>query len=76
VLQFLFWKQWQRVLEACHDRGIRVIVRLAISVAHDSAEVMAQRGLFQLNKLGEPSVVAGVPPDYFSATGKRRGNLV
>jgi 4-alpha-glucanotransferase len=74
VLQFLFWRQWQRIREACHARGIRIIGDLPISVAHDSAEVWAHRELFQLDAQGEPSVVAGVPPDYFSATGQRWGN--
>jgi 4-alpha-glucanotransferase len=47
---------------------------MPIFVAHDSAEVWANRHLFLLDKRGQPSVVAGVPPDYFSETGQRWGN--
>lgn len=74
VLQFLFWQQWQRVRDACHAHGVRIIGDLPIYLAHDSAEVWAHREFFRLDGLGEPSVVGGVPPDYFSATGQRWGN--
>ena len=47
---------------------------LPIFVAHDSADVWARRELFRLDADGRPTVVAGVPPDYFSATGQLWGN--
>jgi 4-alpha-glucanotransferase len=48
----------------------------SIFIAHQSADVWAQRELFELDADGRPTVVAGVPPDLFSATGQRWGNLL
>ena len=73
-VQFLFCRQWDAVREAAAARGIRVFGDVPIYVAHDSADVWANRELFQLDERGAPTVVAGVPPDYFSATGQRWGN--
>lgn len=72
--QFLFERQWRALHDHCRERGIRVIGDLPIFVAHDSADVWAHRELFHLDADGRPTVVAGVPPDYFSATGQRWGN--
>jgi 4-alpha-glucanotransferase len=72
--QYLFFRQWQRVRDACRERGIRILGDVPIYVAHDSADVWANPQLFQLEADGNPSVVAGVPPDYFSATGQLWGN--
>jgi 4-alpha-glucanotransferase len=74
LTQFLFFEQWHRVREACHARSIEIMGDLPIFAAHDSADVWAHRQLFQLDDDGYPSVVAGVPPDYFSATGQLWGN--
>jgi 4-alpha-glucanotransferase len=74
LTQFLFFEQWQRVREACRSRGIVIMGDLPIFVAHDSADVWVHRDLFQLEDDGRPTVVAGVPPDYFSATGQLWGN--
>ncbi len=73
-VQFLFFRQWAAVREAAHARGIRIMGDVPIYVAGDSADVWGNRELFQLDALGRPTVVAGVPPDYFSATGQRWGN--
>ena len=73
-LQYVFFKQWQSLKRHAHERGIRVIGDIPIYVAHDSAEVWGNRELFYLDEGGMPQVVAGVPPDYFSATGQRWGN--
>jgi len=73
-VQYLFFKQWAAVREAAAARDLRIIGDLPIYVAADSADVWANRELFQLDDYGEPVVVAGVPPDYFSATGQRWGN--
>ena len=73
-VQFLFFRQWRAVREAAAARGIRIFGDVPIYVAHDSADVWANRELFQLDARGGPTVVAGVPPDYFSATGQRWGN--
>jgi 4-alpha-glucanotransferase len=72
--QFLFFRQWDLVRDAAHARGIRILGDVPIYVACDSVDVWAHRELFQLDERGEPTVVAGVPPDYFSATGQRWGN--
>jgi 4-alpha-glucanotransferase len=73
-VQFLFFRQWAAVREAADTRRIRIMGDVPIYVAADSADVWANRDLFQLDEKGEPTVVAGVPPDYFSATGQRWGN--
>jgi 4-alpha-glucanotransferase len=72
--QFAFFRQWARTRSEAARRGIRVIGDLAIFVAHDSADVWSHPELFSLDINGNPTVVAGVPPDYFSATGQRWGN--
>jgi len=72
--QFLFFRQWKALREAAHARGIQIIGDLAIFVAHDSADVWAHPEYFDLDDAGQPHSVAGVPPDYFSATGQRWGN--
>jgi 4-alpha-glucanotransferase len=73
-VQFLFFRQWAAVREAARARGITIMGDVPIYVACDSADVWANRELFQLDDQGSPTVVAGVPPDYFSTTGQRWGN--
>ena len=72
--QFLFFRQWRNLKTYANQRGIRIIGDIPIFVAHDSAEVWAHPELFFLDHYGNPTVVAGVPPDYFSATGQLWGN--
>jgi len=72
--QFLFFKQWAELKAYANERDVRLFGDMPIFVAHDSAEVWANRDWFFLDKKGQPTVVAGVPPDYFSATGQRWGN--
>jgi 4-alpha-glucanotransferase len=72
--QFLFARHWQALRDECHLLGVGLIGDLPIFVAHDSADVWAHRELFFLDGQGQPTVIAGVPPDYFSATGQRWGN--
>ncbi len=74
--QFLAADQWARLRRHCNGRGIRIIGDIPIYVAHDSADVWANPDLFQLDENGNPIVVAGVPPDYFSKTGQRWGNPI
>ena len=74
--QFLFFRQWAELKDYCHERDIRIVGDLPIYVAHDSSDVWAHRDLFRLKENGEPDVVAGVPPDYFSATGQLWGNPI
>ncbi|MEN1762122.1 4-alpha-glucanotransferase [Anoxynatronum sibiricum] len=73
-LQYCFHTQWQEMKKIFWENNIRLIGDLPIFVAHDSADVWANPRLFQLNPDGTPTVVAGVPPDYFSRTGQRWGN--
>jgi len=72
--QFLFFEQWRELKRYCAARRIKVIGDMPIFVAHDSVDVWAQPELFKLDRAGRPLVVAGVPPDYFSATGQFWGN--
>ncbi len=74
AVQFFFSLQWQAVREKAADKGIRVIGDMPIFAAEDSADVWANRGFFTLDENGLPVQVAGVPPDYFSATGQLWGN--
>jgi 4-alpha-glucanotransferase len=74
IRQFLFFDQWARLRTYCHNRGIKIVGDIPIFVAHDSADVWAHKELFHLDENGAPTIVAGVPPDYFSATGQLWGN--
>lgn len=74
AIQFAFWEQWRALHHAARQRGIRIIGDVAIFVSYDSADVWTNPDIFQLNQNLEPEVVAGVPPDAFSATGQRWGN--
>ncbi len=72
--QFLFFRQWEGLQEYAHARQVYLLGDVPIFVAYDSADVWAHPELFYLDDQGNPTVVAGVPPDYFSATGQRWGN--
>ncbi len=74
--QFQFFRHWSLLRASAHARDIHIMGDLAIFIAHDSADVWAHQELFQLDNTGGPAVVAGVPPDYFSATGQRWGNPI
>lgn len=74
VIQFFAFTQWQAVKAYANQNGISIIGDIPIFVAPDSADVWGNQKLFQLDKNGVPKVVAGVPPDYFSATGQLWGN--
>jgi 4-alpha-glucanotransferase len=72
--QFLFYRQWWSLREHAHQRGIKIIGDIPIFVSYDSADVWSHPELFFLDEAGKPTVVAGVPPDLFSATGQLWGN--
>jgi 4-alpha-glucanotransferase len=74
--QFEFFRQWEDLKSRCGRNGIRIMGDIPIYVAHDSADVWAHREMFQLDEVGRPTVMAGVPPDYFSATGQLWGNPI
>lgn len=73
-MQWLFFEQWRELKAYANVRGIQIIGDIPIFVAYDSADVWANRAIFELDDAGAPTVVAGVPPDYFSATGQLWGN--
>ncbi|APW63362.1 4-alpha-glucanotransferase [Paludisphaera borealis] len=73
-VQYVFYTQWKDLRTACMRRHVKMIGDIPIFVAHDSADVWARPDLFYLDKEGKPTVVAGVPPDYFSETGQLWGN--
>jgi 4-alpha-glucanotransferase len=72
--QYLFFLQWFALRDYARQRGIFLFGDMPIYVAHDSADVWANRDLFTIDSSGELEVVAGVPPDYFSETGQHWGN--
>jgi 4-alpha-glucanotransferase len=73
-LQWVFVAQWEAVRAEARRREIAVVGDVAIFLAHDSADVWAHRELFCLDGRGEPTAMAGVPPDYFSRSGQLWGN--
>ncbi len=73
-LQYLFIKQWLNIKKYANDLGVSIIGDIPIFVAYDSADVWSEPSLFHLDGQGKPTVVAGVPPDYFSETGQLWGN--
>lgn len=74
--QFLFQRQWARIRSYASQKGILLFGDVPIFVAHDSADVWANREVFKLDAAGQPTAVAGVPPDYFSPKGQHWGNPV
>jgi 4-alpha-glucanotransferase len=74
ALQFFFYEQWHALRAYCAKRSIRMVGDIAIFVNFDSADVWTHPELFRLNGDLDPEVIAGVPPDFFSATGQRWGN--
>ena len=72
--QWLFFRQWQAVKDYANQKGVKIIGDIPIFVAYDSADAWSNPDLFYFNNTGKPTVVAGVPPDYFSPTGQLWGN--
>ncbi len=75
-LQYMFYKQWNRLHEYAKTRGISLIGDVPIYVPMDSADVWAAPDNFQLDEDRKPIIIAGCPPDAFSATGQRWGNPI
>jgi 4-alpha-glucanotransferase len=73
-IQFQFFKQWEELKTYANNKGIKIIGDIPIFVAYDSADVWADKKLFSVDNEGNLKTVAGVPPDYFSATGQLWGN--
>ena len=76
-VQYQFFSQWTKLKKYANRKGISIFGDIPIYVAHDSVDVWAHREIFYLDKkTGEAALMAGVPPDYFSATGQLWGNPV
>lgn len=76
-VQFKFFEQWQKLRQYANDRQIKIIGDISIYVCHNSSDVWADPEMFKLDpQTLEPAFIAGVPPDYFSATGQLWGNPV
>lgn len=73
-IQFIAYKQWLEVKEYANNKGIQIIGDIPIFVAFDSSDAWANPEIFLFDKDKNPVKVAGVPPDYFSATGQLWGN--
>lgn len=73
-LQFIFFAEWKKLKTYANKKDIQIIGDIPIFVSMDSADIWANQHLFQLDSKGYPLSVAGVPPDYFSATGQLWGN--
>ncbi len=73
-VQFHFKTQWSKLKEYANSKGIKIIGDMPIYIAYDSADLWANKSLFTVDKEGNLETVAGVPPDYFSATGQLWGN--
>ncbi|MFC1863372.1 4-alpha-glucanotransferase [Thermodesulfobacteriota bacterium] len=76
ITQYILHKQWMSIRQYCNHKGVKIIGDIPIYVVHDSADVWVNPGLFYLDHEKRPITVAGVPPDYFSATGQLWGNPV
>jgi len=72
--QWSFFRQWLKLKAYANQRGVQIVGDVPIFIGHHSAEVWSHQALFELDGDGRPTVVAGVPPDFFSATGQRWGN--
>ena len=72
--QFLFFSQWTSLKQYANDQGIKIIGDIPIFISFDSSDAWSNPDLFYFDKDLKPTVVAGVPPDYFSATGQLWGN--
>lgn len=75
-LQYIFFTQWHSLKDYCNDKGIKIIGDIPIYVNYDSCDVWANPDIFSLDEEKKPVFVAGVPPDYFSATGQLWGHPV
>jgi 4-alpha-glucanotransferase len=73
-VQYQFDRQWTALKRYCHERDVGLIGDVPIFVAHDSADVWAQRHLFLLDDYGRPTTVSGYPPDAFNADGQKWGH--
>ena len=74
IVQFLFFRQWFRLRDYAHEKGITLFGDMPIYIALDSADAWANPNILRIDEDGRPNSVAGVPPDYFSEDGQLWGN--
>ena len=74
--QWLFFRQWNDLKSYANERGVKIVGDIPIFVSLDSSDVWCNPSQFKLDEQNYPRVVAGVPPDYFSATGQLWGNPI
>jgi 4-alpha-glucanotransferase len=75
-VQFMFFRQWFKLKTYANSKGIQILGDIPLYVSHNSADVWANQSIFLLNKDGQPSLLGGVPPDYFNEDGQLWGNPV
>lgn len=75
-VQFMFFKQWFLLKNYANEKGISIFGDLPLYVSYDSSDVWGNQSLFLLDESGEPTLIGGVPPDYFSEDGQLWGNPV
>lgn len=75
-IQYIFYKQWIKLKEYANQNSISIMGDIPIYVGIDSLDVWSNQDSFLLDENGEPTFIAGVPPDYFSETGQRWGNPI
>lgn len=75
-IQFIFQKQWLELKAYANSKNIQIMGDIPIYLGYDSLDVWQNQDMFLLDENGQPSFIAGVPPDYFSATGQRWGNPI
>jgi 4-alpha-glucanotransferase len=73
-VQYLFFRQWTALRNYCNEKSISLIGDIPIYVSDDSADAWSHPEIFKVDEERRPTVVAGVPPDYFSKTGQLWGN--
>lgn len=76
VLQYFFYSQWMSLKQYANGKGISIVGDIPIYVAACSSDLWSNRKMFCVDKEGHQTVVAGVPPDYFSSTGQLWGNPI
>ncbi len=73
-IQFMFFRQWKALRKYANEKEIKIIGDMPIFIAYDSSDLWSNKELFTVDETGKLTFVAGVPPDYFSATGQLWGN--
>src|SRR5690606_41287248 len=76
IIRYLFFSQWQKLADYCHQKEVYLIGDIPFYINHDSVDCWAHSSNFKLDKNKNPTKISGVPPDYFSETGQLCGTPV